>query len=61
MTQSDSSTPGQSTSEVAPRQPAPPAALPDKQNPAIIDARKTFAITVISAALFIGSVLMFIL
>lgn len=38
--------------------PAPPA---DHENPAIIDARKTFIITLVSAALFIGSVFILIL
>ena len=42
-------------------QPAPPAALPDDRNPAIIDGRKTFQLTVISAALFIGAVVLFVL
>lgn len=38
--------------------PAPP---PDEENPALIDAHKTFVITVISAALFIGAVFVFVL
>ena len=37
---------------------APP---PDDQNQAIIEAEKTFVITMISSALFIGAVLIFIL
>lgn len=37
------------------------AAPPDDQNPALLDARKTFIITVIGAALFIGAVFVFIL
>jgi hypothetical protein len=37
------------------------AAPPDDENPALIEAHKTFVITMISAALFIGSVLIFIL
>ena len=37
---------------------APP---PDDLNPALIDAKQTFIITVISAALFIGAVYVFIL
>ncbi len=37
---------------------APP---PDDRNPPIIDARKTFVITMISAALFIGAVIIFVL
>lgn len=37
------------------------AAPPDEQNPALIDARKTFIYTVIGAALFIGAVFVFIL
>jgi hypothetical protein len=49
------------SSEVADNRPAPPVALPDAQNPAIIDARKTFLITIISSALFIGAVVLFIL
>ena len=36
---------------------APP---PDDQNPAIIDARKTFVITMVGAALFIGAVFVFL-
>ena len=35
--------------------------LPDESNPAIIDARETFRITVISAVLFIGAVYIFVL
>ncbi len=42
-------------------QPEPPAPPPDSENPAIIDARKTFVITLISAVLFIGAILLFIL
>jgi hypothetical protein len=45
-------------------QPDPDAALaapPDDENPAIIDLHKTFVITVISAALFVGAVVIFIL
>jgi hypothetical protein len=37
------------------------AAPPDEQNPALIDAHKTFVYTMIGAALFIGSVIVFIL
>jgi len=37
------------------------AAPPDAQNPAIHDAKKTFLATAILAALFIGSVFLFIL
>ncbi len=37
------------------------AAPPDDENPAIIEAHKTFVITMIGSALFIGSVLIFIL
>lgn len=60
MTESESqAAPG--GSEVTARQPTPPAALPDDQNPAMIDAQKTFAIIVISTALFIGAVVIFIL
>lgn len=36
-------------------------AIPDEENPPIIDARKTFWVTVIMAILFIGSVFVFIL
>lgn len=36
-------------------------APPDDENPAIIEAHKTFVITMIGSALFIGSVLVFIL
>ena len=38
-----------------------PAPLPDDRNPAIVDARKTFIITLVSAALFIGAVFILIL
>ena len=37
---------------------APPA---DEKNPALIDAEHAFVITMISAALFIGAVVVFIL
>ena len=37
------------------------AAPADEVNPAIIDARKTFIVTVIGAAAFIGAVVGFIL
>ena len=37
------------------------AAPPDEQNPAMIDAYKTFIYTMIGAILFIGSVIVFIL
>jgi len=40
---------------------APPAPPPDECNPAIIDAEHTFVITLLSAALFIGAVFVFIL
>jgi len=36
------------------------AAPPDDRNPAIIDARKTFVITLVSAAIFIGAVFVFL-
>ena len=42
-------------------QPDPPAPPPDADNPAIIDAHKTFAITLVSAALFIGAIAVLIL
>lgn len=35
--------------------------IPDEANPPIIDARKTFLITVVGAVLFIAAVLIFIL
>ena len=37
------------------------AAPPDDQNPAIIDARKTYIITILSAVLFCGAVVVFLL
>lgn len=37
---------------------APP---PDEKNPALIDAEHAFVITLISAALFVGAVFVFIL
>ena len=37
------------------------AAPPDDQNPAIIDARKTFVITMVGSVLFVGAVVIFIL
>ena len=37
------------------------APLPDEQNPALIDAEHAFIITLISSALFIGAVFVFIL
>lgn len=42
-------------------QPDPPAPPPDAENPAIIDAHKTFIITIVSAALFIGAIAVLIL
>lgn len=36
------------------------AAPPDDKNPAIIDARKTFVVTLVGAALFIGAVFVFL-
>ena len=42
-------------------QPAPPPAPADEHNPAIIDARKTFVITMISSVLFVGAIVVFIL
>jgi hypothetical protein len=53
--------PGDAATDVVHSRPAPPVALSDDRNPAIIDGRKTFAITVISTALFIGAVVLFIL
>lgn len=49
------------TEAVVEAAPAPPAALPDAQNPVIIDARKTIVLTVIGTAMFIASVIIFIL
>ena len=37
------------------------AAPPDERNPALIDLRTTFALTMILAALFIGAVVVLIL
>ena len=54
MTNEPTTVAGESGGEVVP-------ALPDDRNPAIIDARKTFIITLVSAALFIGAVFIFIL
>lgn len=54
MTNETTTVAGEGGSEVA-------EALPDDRNPAIIDARKTFIITLVSAALFIGAVFIFIL
>jgi hypothetical protein len=52
----------QATTPVAPGADASvPAPLPDDRNPAIVDARKTFIITIVSAALFIGAVFIFII
>ncbi len=42
-------------------QPAPPPALPDEENPAIIDGRKTFQLTVISAVLFVAAIVFYVL
>ncbi len=41
-------------------QPAPPPPPPDEENPAIIDAYKTFKITIIGAVLFCASALVII-
>jgi len=49
------------TSDEAGVQAPVPAALPDDRNPAIRDAHRTFIITLIGAALFVGSVFVFIL
>lgn len=38
-----------------------PAAVPDDENPALIDALKTFKVTVISAVLFVLAALLIIL
>ncbi len=40
---------------------ARPASPPDERNPAIIDAEHPFVATLLSAALFIGAVFVFIL
>ena len=37
------------------------AAPPDSQNPAIVDARKTFVYTMIGSIVFIGLIVVFIL
>ncbi len=42
-------------------QDAPLAPPPDESNPALIDAEHAFVITLISAALFVGAVFIFIL
>jgi hypothetical protein len=54
MTDETTTVSGESAGEVV-------EALPDDRNPAIIDARKTFIITLVSAALFIGAVFILIL
>ena len=36
-------------------------APPDEANPAIIDARKTYVITIVSSVLFCGAIVVFIL
>jgi hypothetical protein len=41
--------------------PTPPAPPPDPENEAIIDAQKTFRITMISAVLFVAAALVIIL
>lgn len=51
-------TPTNATHEAEDPALAPP---PDERNPAIIDAEHTFIITLISSALFIGAVFVFIL
>lgn len=42
-------------------QPPVPPPPPDAENPAIIDAEKTFKITLISAVLFVSAALLIIL
>ncbi len=37
------------------------AAPPDDRNPAIIDARKTYVITIMGAVLFCGAIVVFLL
>ncbi len=61
MTHADAERPAEARAVAQTARVEPPAALPDDQNPAIIDARRTFFITVISVLLFIGSVILFIL
>ena len=39
----------------------PPEALPDPENPAFVDARKTYWLTMVSSVLFVGAILVFIL
>ena len=41
--------------------PAPPSPPPDNENEAIIDAQKTFHITMVSAVLFVAAALVIIL
>jgi hypothetical protein len=43
-----------------PNEPAPPA-VPDAENPALIDAEKTFKIIAISAVLFVAAGLFIVL
>ena len=38
-----------------------PVALPDDENPAILDAHKTYKITLAAAVIFIASVFIFVL
>lgn len=44
-----------------PLAPVPPEAPPDAENPAIIDAEKTFRITLISAVLFVAAAVFIIM
>ncbi len=51
-----------STTPAAPETaPVPEPPPHDDRNPAILDARKTYIITIVSAALFIGAVFIFII
>ncbi len=58
-----SSPPGnhEAAAQSAGRVPDVPPPPPDDQNPALIDARKAFIITLVGALLFIASVVLFIL
>ena len=49
------------TQAAAPDQDPALAPPPDELNPALVDAKQTFIIAVIGAALFIGAVFVFIL
>jgi len=44
-----------------PQGPVPPQAPPDSENPALIDAEKTYKITLISAVLFVAAAVFIIM